>query len=289
MSQRTSSLVKAVLCAAVPQVFLVSLLTGYLVIGAAFFRSIDDELAKASFTDIILFEFGTLATIGYGNISPTTDLSRMFCILYSIFGIPLILLTTANFGKFMTKGFWYLMYLCKLPVARSKLSRDANMPLPVILLLFACTFYFGSKFIHHTGVRHSVDDIYFSFVSFTTVGFGDTLPVTDGVGRLCFTLLYLTWGIMLTTALFGVLNQYLRKVHYLGRRFTGARDVPVWMGGQCITVSQLLQIVANEFDASPREVRSMLQDLDEIITTATAEKNENVPIVTDIEDFDVYE
>lgn len=52
----------------------------------------------------------------------------------------------------------------------------------------------------------------FSFVSFTTVGFGDTLPVTDGVGRLCFTLLYLTWGIMLTTALFGVLNQYLRKV-----------------------------------------------------------------------------
>lgn len=33
----------------------------------------------------------------------------------------------------------------------------------------------------------------------------------------------------------------------------------------------------------------MLQDLDEIITTATAEKNENVPIVTDIEDFDVYE
>lgn len=40
------------------------MLTGYLVIGAAFFRSIDDELAKASFTDIILFEFGTLATIG---------------------------------------------------------------------------------------------------------------------------------------------------------------------------------------------------------------------------------
>ncbi|PIO57381.1 hypothetical protein TELCIR_21211 [Teladorsagia circumcincta] len=102
-------------------------------------------------------------------------------------------------------------------------------------------------------------------------------------------LLYLTWGIMLTTALFGVLNQYLRKVHYLGRRFTGACDVPVWMGGQCITVSQLLQIVANEFDASPREVRSMLQDLDEIITSATAEKSENVPLVTEIEDFDVYE
>uniref|UniRef100_A0A183GSG2 Ion_trans_2 domain-containing protein n=1 Tax=Heligmosomoides polygyrus TaxID=6339 RepID=A0A183GSG2_HELPZ len=226
------------------------LLTGYLVIGAAFFRSIDDELAKASFTDIILFEFGTLATIGYGNISPTTDLSRMFCILYSIFGIPLILLTTANFGKFMTKGSYVYKVSTRFqPVARSKLSRDANMPLPVILLLFACTFYFGSKFIHHTGVRHSVDDIYFSFVSFTTVGFGDTLPVTDGVGRLCFTLLYLTWGIMLTTALFGVLNQYLRKVA------TSCRSSPTSL-----------------MFASPREVRSMLQDLDEIITTKNSKQ-----------------
>ncbi|KAK6038128.1 Ion channel [Cooperia oncophora] len=198
----------------------------------------------------------------------------MFCIFYSILGIPLILLTMANFGKFITKGFWYLMYLCKLPVARSKLSTDANMPLPIILLLFACTFYFGSKFIHHTGVRHSVDDVYFSFISFTTVGFGDTLPVTDSVGRLCFMLLYLTWGIMLTTALFGVLNQYLRKSQViLGRRFTVAsRDVLlVWMV------------------ASPREVRSMLQDLDEIITSATAEKTESVPLVTEIEDFDIYE
>ncbi|PIO72822.1 Ion channel [Teladorsagia circumcincta] len=103
-----------ILCAAVPQLFLVSLLTAYLIVGAVLFQSIDEELAKRSFLDIIQFEFGTLTTIGYGNISPTTDSSRMFCILYSILGIPLILLTMANFGKIITKGFWYLMYLCKL-------------------------------------------------------------------------------------------------------------------------------------------------------------------------------
>ncbi|KAK6734091.1 hypothetical protein RB195_017704 [Necator americanus] len=289
MASRKSSFLIAVLRAGLPQVLLVLLLTAYLLLGAVFFQYIDPHLAKVPFFDIILFEFGTLATIGYGNVSPTTDASRMFCMLYSIFGIPLILLTTANFGKFMTKGFWYLMFLFKLPVARSKLSSDANMPLPIILLLSACTFYFGSHFIHHTGVRHSVDDVYFSFISFTTVGFGDKVPVTDTLSKLCFTLLYLTWGIMLTTALFSVLNHYLRKIHYLGRRFTGARDVPVYMGGQCITVSELLQIVANEFDASPREVRSMLQDLDEIISSAEIDKGENVPLVTDIEDFDVYE
>ncbi|KAK5981806.1 hypothetical protein GCK32_000331 [Trichostrongylus colubriformis] len=259
MSKRSTFFWNAILCAAVPQLFLVALLVAYLIVGAVVFQSTDEKLAKCSFLDVILFEFGTLTTIG-----------RLSSLIY-LTSFP----TRANSHA--------------IPVARSKLSTDGNMPLPVILLLFAGTFYFGSKFVHHTGVRHSVDDVYFSFISFTTVGFGDTLPVTDSIGRLCFMLLYLTWGIMLTTALFGVLNQYLRKVHYLGRRFTGARDVPVWMGGQCITVSQLLQIVANEFDASPREVRSMLQDLDEIITSATVEKSESVPLVTEIEDFDVYE
>ncbi|KIH46060.1 Ion channel, partial [Ancylostoma duodenale] len=127
-----------------------------------------------------------------------------------------------------------------MPVPRSKLSSDANMPLSIILFLFACTFYFGSHSIHRTGIRHSVDDVYFSFISFTTVGFGDKIPVTDNLSKLCFTLLYLSWGIMLTTALF--------SIHYLGRRFTGARDVPVYLGGQSVTVSELLQIVANEFD-----------------------------------------
>uniref|UniRef100_A0A1I7WQJ7 Ion_trans_2 domain-containing protein n=1 Tax=Heterorhabditis bacteriophora TaxID=37862 RepID=A0A1I7WQJ7_HETBA len=46
---------------------------------------------------------------GYGNISPSSDGARLFCIIFSIFGIPITLLTLANLGKFMTKGFWYLM------------------------------------------------------------------------------------------------------------------------------------------------------------------------------------
>uniref|UniRef100_A0A0K0DCF7 Ion_trans_2 domain-containing protein n=1 Tax=Angiostrongylus cantonensis TaxID=6313 RepID=A0A0K0DCF7_ANGCA len=176
--------------------------------------------------------------VSYGNISPTNDISRFFCIFYSILGIPLVLFTLANFNKLVTKGFWYLMFL----LARSKLCNEANMPLPLIILLFICTFYFGSIFIDHTGRRHGVDDLYFSFISFTTVGFGDLLPVTDSLKKLCITLSYLIWGIILTTALFGV--------HHLGRRFTGARDVPVWLGGHCITVSELLQVVANEFNVS---------------------------------------
>ena len=51
-----------------------------------------------------------------------------------------------------------------------------------------------------------------SFISFTTVGFGDRIPLVENTTQLGLTLLYLTWGILLTTELFSILNKYFRKV-----------------------------------------------------------------------------
>lgn len=52
----------------------------------------------------------------------------------------------------------------------------------------------------------------FSFISFTTVGFGDRIPLVESTGEMLLTILYLTWGILLTTELFSILNKYFRKV-----------------------------------------------------------------------------
>lgn len=46
------------------------------------------------------------------------------------------------------------------------------------------------------------------------------------------------------------LYNYLRRLHYLGRNFSGAAHVEVWFGGTKMSVSELLHIVAEEFNVS---------------------------------------
>lgn len=40
---------------------------------------------------------------GYGNPVPVTRFGRMMCIVFSLFGIPLTLVTIADIGKFLSE------------------------------------------------------------------------------------------------------------------------------------------------------------------------------------------
>ncbi|VDM26483.1 unnamed protein product [Toxocara canis] len=265
----------------VPQFLIVILLFAYVLFGSGMFVILDENLAKENFTDIILFSFTTLATIGYGNISPSTPLAQLFCIAFSVFGIPMTLLTLANLGKYLTKSYWMaLVCLGRVRFSACSTSRleirwraceNAKMPLPTILTLFIITFAFGSLLFYHKGKGFSIDDIYFSIISFATVGFGDKFPTADDPIRLIGMMCYLVWGMILMTTMFSVVSAYLRMIHYLGRQLRGARDVHVWFGGKSMKVSELLEIVASEFNATPRQLKGVLRDLDGLITAAVGE------------------
>ncbi|GAB6024919.1 hypothetical protein CHUAL_010024, partial [Chamberlinius hualienensis] len=59
-----------------------------------------------------MFYCGTVySTIGYGHIVPSTEIGRALTMVYATFGIPLLLMVLADFGKLFTRGIKFIWSL----------------------------------------------------------------------------------------------------------------------------------------------------------------------------------
>src|SRR3989344_3461624 len=63
-----------------------------LLLGTSFFHSVENW----SFIDSFYFSTITLTTVGYGDLAPTKDISKIFVSLYSILGIGVMLYTLGS-------------------------------------------------------------------------------------------------------------------------------------------------------------------------------------------------
>ena len=63
--------------------------------GSAFYMAVEGW----SLIDAIYFSVITLATIGYGDLTPTTDIAKLFTIFYVLIGIGLLASTVATIAS----------------------------------------------------------------------------------------------------------------------------------------------------------------------------------------------
>ncbi|XP_029973119.1 potassium channel subfamily K member 5 [Salarias fasciatus] len=120
----------------------------------------------------VIFAATVITTIGYGNIAPKTSPGRVFCIFYGLFGVPLCLTWISELGKFFGGRAKHLgQYLTKKGFS----LRKAQFTCTAIFLLWGVLVHLVLPpfvFMSQEGWSY-IEGLYFSFVTLTTIGFGD--------------------------------------------------------------------------------------------------------------------
>ncbi|XP_028855343.1 potassium channel subfamily K member 5-like isoform X2 [Denticeps clupeoides] len=126
----------------------------------------------------VIFAATVITTIGYGNIAPKTAPGRVFCIFYGLFGVPLCFTWISELGKFFGGRAKHLgQYLTKKGVS----LRKTRFTCTALFLLWGVLVHLVIPpfvFMCQEGWTY-IEGLYFSFVTLTTIGFGDLVAGVD--------------------------------------------------------------------------------------------------------------
>ncbi|XP_046801514.1 open rectifier potassium channel protein 1 [Lucilia cuprina] len=137
---------------------------------------------KWTFYHAFFFAFTVCSTVGYGNIAPTTTLGRMIMIVYSVIGIPVNGILFAGLGEYFGNTFQSIYRRYK----KYKMSNDKHYVPPQLSLIstilialvpgIALFLLIPSwVFSYFEGWSYALA-FYYSYVTTTTIGFGDYVP-----------------------------------------------------------------------------------------------------------------
>jgi len=206
-----------------------------------------------SFQSTVLFTITIMSTVGYGHISPGTINGKLFCILYSLIGIPLLLVFMSQIGDWMAISFrWlYSRILCRwcrarrrdseLPPSVDRRSRGIGfdevgkerymptdlvmVPIMVNLLVIFGFIFMGAILFASWEGWSPTTAAYFCFVTLTTIGFGDYTPVKSFNGfdedpvaamKMAFTVSYCIFGMTLLSMCMNLMQeQIVEKVSWI--------------------------------------------------------------------------
>eukprot|EP00794_Sanderia_malayensis_P009709 gene9709-10695_t len=133
-----------------------------------------------NYGNAVFFAGSTILTVGYGNIVPRTTQGKVFCMIYALFGIPIACLALRSLGEKMMniqislirKAYKRMYNTCVSSVHLKATLLNFILTLVVVLLFGAMTLLKRRDWCYFDGV-------YFVFISFTTIGFGDYVPSYD--------------------------------------------------------------------------------------------------------------
>ncbi|XP_036237218.1 potassium channel subfamily K member 17-like isoform X2 [Molothrus ater] len=130
------------------------------------------SLGRWDYSGSFFFSISAITTIGYGNLSPSTAVGRIFCIVFALFGIPLNLVVLNEIGHLMLLGVQHCA--CRLEEVfhwqnkASFLMKTCALVTGLLLFLLLPPLLFSDK----EGWSYE-EGFYYSFITLSTIGFGD--------------------------------------------------------------------------------------------------------------------
>ncbi|KAM9315660.1 potassium channel subfamily K member 5 [Gastrophryne carolinensis] len=120
----------------------------------------------------VIFAATVITTIGYGNVAPKTSAGRLFCVFYGLFGVPLCLTWIGALGKFFAGR---AKRLGKFLTRRGVSLRKAQITCTAIFIFWGVLVHLViPPFVFMiTEQWDYIEGLYFSFITITTIGFGD--------------------------------------------------------------------------------------------------------------------
>ncbi|XP_031166117.1 potassium channel subfamily K member 10b isoform X1 [Sander lucioperca] len=119
-----------------------------------------------------------ITTIGYGNIAPSTEGGKIFCILYAIFGIPLFGFLLAGIGDQL--GTIFVKSILRVEkIFRQKHKQISQTKIRVmstiLFILAGCIVFVTIPALIFKRIEDwtTLEAIYFVVITLTTVGIGD--------------------------------------------------------------------------------------------------------------------
>lgn len=188
---------------------------------------------KWTVPNAILFTMSTLTMIGYGHIAPRTFAGQNFCMAYSVIGLALMMLFLANIGNLMADGIKtaYSRLACRWCRVRRRWTEhpekaknppdkikddlvgpedymptdDIAVPITVTIMFMGLYIFGGAAVFCKWEGWDLISSVYFTWVTLTTIGFGDMTPGSSFHGemdfaqivKMTFTSVYLLLGLAL--------------------------------------------------------------------------------------------
>lgn len=207
-------------------------------------------------------------------MAPRTDVGKGFCILYALFGIPLGILALANIGKWCQHGLNLIENSTLDTIAKVRgqpIDRKDNYhsepSFYTIVVVVIVVMFVNVGVASFSNDLNTLDSLYFIFISYTTVGFGDyhvetakSLPM----GLVCANILL---GLAIMTMLVSVLADILRNLHYYGRKVTNIYEIPLRIGGAKVQLGDFTTDVLKLAGVEQSKIDEIVNNFDQIVNS----------------------